>query len=175
MKDGESLLDVGCREARLMQFFRFSGVRYVGVDSSEVAISLANQRFPDSARLASAESLPFPDKSFDKVVMCHVIEHVEHPDKAISEVRRVLKDDGRFVLSYPNRYYFLYLLGLVKQDKPHRRAFSSLQKWDGFKVIRKRIFPPLHDGIPLNRAPLLREVLYNVVLLLEKKSFGVYE
>ena len=162
-------MDVGCREARLMQFFRFTGVKYVGIDSSEVAVSIANQRFPDSARLASAERLPFPDRSFDKVVMCHVIEHVESPNKAMSEVRRVLKNDGLFVLSYPNRYYFLYLLGLVKQDKPHRHKFSSSQKWDGFKVLRKRIFPPLHDGIPLSDVPLLRETLYNIVLLMEKE------
>jgi ubiquinone/menaquinone biosynthesis C-methylase UbiE len=44
---------------------------------------------------ASAEDLPFDDDSFDTVVSTMVICTVEDPDRALAEIRRVLKPDGR--------------------------------------------------------------------------------
>jgi ubiquinone/menaquinone biosynthesis C-methylase UbiE len=46
---------------------------------------------------APAESLPFPDASFDTVVSTLVLCTVPAPDAAIREVRRVLKPGGRFL------------------------------------------------------------------------------
>jgi len=46
---------------------------------------------------ASAEALPFPDASFDTVVSTLVLCSVAHPDRALAEVRRVLKPAGRFL------------------------------------------------------------------------------
>ena len=45
-----------------------------------------------------AESLPFPDASFDAVVSTLVLCSVDNPAAALAEVRRVLKPDGRLVL-----------------------------------------------------------------------------
>ena len=46
---------------------------------------------------ASAEALPFADASFDTVVSTLVLCSVAHPDRALAEVRRVLKPTGRFL------------------------------------------------------------------------------
>lgn len=48
-------------------------------------------------------SLGFKDNSFDVVVSLEVIEHLEDQDKLLSEVRRVLKDDGVTIISTPNK------------------------------------------------------------------------
>lgn len=40
---------------------------------------------------ADVENLPFKDKSFDFVFCAHLLEHVEHPDRAIKELTRVAK------------------------------------------------------------------------------------
>ena len=45
---------------------------------------------------APAEELPFPDASFDAVVSVHVLCSVRNVQKALIEVRRVLKQDGEF-------------------------------------------------------------------------------
>jgi ubiquinone/menaquinone biosynthesis C-methylase UbiE len=47
---------------------------------------------------APAESLPFEDRSFDTVVSTLVLCTVEDPPRAASELRRVLRDDGRLLL-----------------------------------------------------------------------------
>ncbi|MCA9491838.1 MAG: class I SAM-dependent methyltransferase [Myxococcales bacterium] len=46
---------------------------------------------------ARGESLPFPDASFDVVVATLVLCSVRDPEAVASEIRRVLRDDGRFV------------------------------------------------------------------------------
>ena len=48
-----------------------------------------------------AEALPFPDKSFDAVVMCHVLEHCPNVGLALQEVRRVLVDQGFLLIFVP--------------------------------------------------------------------------
>jgi ubiquinone/menaquinone biosynthesis C-methylase UbiE len=46
---------------------------------------------------APAERLPFPDESFDTVVSTMVLCTVEDPDRAIAEIRRVLRPGGRLL------------------------------------------------------------------------------
>ncbi len=52
--------------------------------------------------LASAEALPFEDDSFDVLVLKHVVEHLPHPEQALSEAGRVLVPGGALILSAPN-------------------------------------------------------------------------
>jgi ubiquinone/menaquinone biosynthesis C-methylase UbiE len=47
---------------------------------------------------ASAESLPFPDQSFDAVVITLVLCSVIHPEKSLAEINRVLKPGGKLAL-----------------------------------------------------------------------------
>jgi SAM-dependent methyltransferase len=54
--------------------------------------------------LADACNLPFVDKSFETIVATEILEHLEYPRKAVEEIRRVLKNEGRAVMSVPNRY-----------------------------------------------------------------------
>lgn len=65
-------------------------------------------------------SLPFPDASFDVVISNHVIEHVGDDDAQahhLSELRRVMRDDGIGYLAVPNRWMLV---------EPHYRlAFLS--------------------------------------------------
>ena len=47
------------------------------------------------------EAIPYPDASFDVVVGNHVLEHVDRPAVALSEVRRVLTKGGKFICQTP--------------------------------------------------------------------------
>lgn len=56
------------------------------------------------ARLAAAEdALPFPDLSFDRVLLVHGLELSENARRLLREIWRVLKDDGRLLVVAPNR------------------------------------------------------------------------
>jgi len=61
-----------------------------------------------------AENLPFPDNSFDKVLMSDVLELLSDWKKGIEEVRRVLKPGGKFIIATRNKHSYLNLLFNLK-------------------------------------------------------------
>ena len=80
------------------------GCRAVLCDISPEMVAVGRKRLADaglSERVAlaigNAESLPFPDKSFDAYTIAFGIRNVTHIDKALGEARRVLKTGGRFL------------------------------------------------------------------------------
>ncbi|HEX4594037.1 MAG TPA: methyltransferase domain-containing protein [Bryobacteraceae bacterium] len=54
--------------------------------------------------LGVSDQIPFSDASFDLVILHHGLEHIPGPEKTLREVGRVLKPDGRLVVSIPNGY-----------------------------------------------------------------------
>lgn len=59
------------------------------------------EMYPTIDQIADAESLPFPDNTYDAVVAIEVFEHVRSPWKATSEMLRVLKPGGIGIVSMP--------------------------------------------------------------------------
>lgn len=55
---------------------------------------------------ADVNALPFPDARFDAVLAIELFEYLTTPERAISEIRRVLKDGGTVLLSAPLMYRF---------------------------------------------------------------------
>lgn len=67
---------------------------YTGIDISQSVASHYNKPF----FVGSAEALPFEDNSFDVVWSITVLEHIPDPQKALEEMRRVLKPGGLLYL-----------------------------------------------------------------------------
>jgi SAM-dependent methyltransferase len=93
------VLDVGCGEGQLARRAARLGATVAGIDPTSAQIVEARKRGggPTYAR-AWANALPFRSGTFDAVVACLVLEHVEPFEPAIDEVARVLEPNGRFVL-----------------------------------------------------------------------------
>src|SRR5439155_5856786 len=79
----------------------------VGADIAAEVIAQARARYAAVQNLefvaADCAVLPFPDASFDAVVSFETIEHITQQEAFLDEVRRVLRTDGLFVLSSPNK------------------------------------------------------------------------
>lgn len=98
------VLDVGAGEGQIARLAAAAGSAVVGVEPAWAQVEVAAERAGGPAYLRSAaETLPFPDASFDAVVACLVFEHVQGMDAAIAEVGRVLQPGGRFLffLNHP--------------------------------------------------------------------------
>ncbi len=80
------------------------------------SLNITNQTLHD---LSSAEELPFADGAFGVVIIKHVVEHLQHPEQAITEIGRVTAPGGILILSTPN------LDSLLKPWKG--------EKWIGFQ------------------------------------------
>ena len=121
------VLDIGCGPGIMVADILDLGCRFWGVDGSPRMIDQCLKQFGDSpdARfdVMNAEALRFPDDSFDAVTCVGVIDRVTRPEQAIAEMARVLKPNGRLLISFPNlvspyafwRVYIYYpAVGLLK-------------------------------------------------------------
>lgn len=73
-----------------------------GVEPAEGMAHYAKKR-GITVMLAEAESLPFEDSTFDLITMVTVLSFLRDPEQALSEVRRILTNEGAFVLAFLDR------------------------------------------------------------------------
>jgi SAM-dependent methyltransferase len=97
--DGQRVLDVGCGTGSLSRSLLASSkeTRVVGVDPTEDYVTFARQRVPDSRavfQVAAAESLPFPDESFDAAMALLVVQDMDDPGRAVREMARATRRGG---------------------------------------------------------------------------------
>lgn len=95
---GAYTLDIGCGDSRYAKYF----TRRVGLDT---------QKGPGVDVVGNIYALPFPDSTFEQILCTEVLEHLTEPERAVSEMKRVLKKGGKLVLTTR----FLYPI----HDAPH--------------------------------------------------------
>jgi SAM-dependent methyltransferase len=94
---GQRALDVGCGPGALTDVLvqQLGAANVSAIDPSESFVAAAKQRFPDLEVLhGSAESLPFPDASYDLVLAQLVVHFMSDPVLGLSEMRRVAASGG---------------------------------------------------------------------------------
>ncbi|MDF0591411.1 class I SAM-dependent methyltransferase [Candidatus Methanocrinis natronophilus] len=163
-----SVLDVGCGLANLKNYIDKRKVhKYVGLDV-----------YGDIDVHASTYDLPFKDGIFDTVVMSEVLEHLEYPVKALSEIKRVC--NSRIILSVPNPYsiqqlYTIFVHKYSIECENHITAFSDGE----IKAICNRLELIIERKVPLKvrdpffgkRLPLETTLYSDVsVYLIEKNE-----
>jgi len=125
------LLDVGCGSGWLADHFN----DYTGIDGSPEAVAAAAAKGRSILHADVDEPLPFPDESFDGVVLKDLLEHVADPVAVVRESRRVLRSGGRVFASSPDAQRWVW------NDYTHRRpftrtAFRRLFADSGLSVMR---------------------------------------
>lgn len=153
LRDGDTLLDVGCGEGRhTIGACAHAQITAVGVDLKVRDLCTAQQKFEElldflkkadqhtfqktSAstllfQQADALYLPFADNSFDKVICSEVLEHIQNYQGVLQEIRRVLKPDGVLAISVPRAWPEEICWKLQKKyphsDGGHIRIFNATQ------------------------------------------------
>ena len=76
------------------------GARAIGIDFAPAMVEAARARYPAvEFKQGDAEALDFGDSVFDAVICAFGINHLQHPEKAIAEARRVLRPDGKYAFT----------------------------------------------------------------------------
>ena len=110
------LLELGCGEGELAERLgRQTSADVIAVDQSPRMVELARTRGVDT-RVGRAERLAFEDASFECVVAAWMLYHVEQLDRALAEISRVLRPEGRFVAVTNGRDHMRELYELTGRD-----------------------------------------------------------
>ncbi|MBW2973140.1 methyltransferase domain-containing protein [Candidatus Woesearchaeota archaeon] len=145
------LLDVGCGEGHYFSLYKKRNLAFKGIDiDPSMLVNLKKY----SVTCADVQKLPFNSSAFDTIVCIDVLEHVKKDKKAIAEICRVLKNNGKLIFSVPNKKYpFFYdpinrFLGLFNLHIPigmwawgHHRLYTEeeikkLLVDAGFKITK---------------------------------------
>lgn len=156
-KANQKLLDVACGLGRLLEASEEYGVLPYGIDISQVAISKAQERFPQfNLKVANAENLPFDNNTFDLITCIGSIERMVNTEKALKEMLRIGKENSKYCFLVRNSettswQFFKSFLGL-KNKKGHQDA-KNLEEWTnifssvGFEILK--VYP---DQYPLMKS-----------------------
>lgn len=108
-KAGEKVLDLGCGDGAVGAYLQKNiGVNIVCADISKTALSKAKNKGLKTVLLNAEIKLPFKNSEFDKVFWGDNVEHLFSPEDTLKEIKRVLKNDGKLILSCPNLGYWRY-------------------------------------------------------------------
>lgn len=147
-------LDVGCGYGyftkRLAKHFQVDGV-----DISEAAVRRCKETMPDvGIRVHNIEErLPYSEKTFDLVTMTDVLEHLMRPERALLNVREVLKEGGILYVTSPNlnrlrRWFFAkadrqehHISMLCKEDLERLIAQTGFKVIDSWTYVTAFLFP----------------------------------
>lgn len=109
------ILDVGCGDgfvAKIVLKNRNQKIDW-GIDLSPDEIEYAKKSGSfKKCKVANVYNLPFNDKSFSTVFSNSVVEHIPDLERALSEMSRVLKKKGKFIITVPTPYLTAYLIGV---------------------------------------------------------------
>ena len=97
---GMRLLDIACGTGVAARAAADAGARVTGLDFSPSMLVMARSLHPGiDFHAGDAEALPFADARFDAAIANFGIHHVERPERAIADARRVLKRGGTFAFT----------------------------------------------------------------------------
>lgn len=136
---GLRVLDVGCGGGFLAEQFAELGCQVTGIDPSEPSLTTA-RKHAELAGLKIAyqagvgEQIPCADTSFDIVICCDVLEHVNDVSQVIQEISRVLVADGIFFYDTINRTLLSWLaaIKLAQEWKMTSLLPPNLHDWQHF-------------------------------------------
>lgn len=120
-----AILNVGCGTGGTIDMLEKFG-KVDNVDTSDEAIAFMNRLGHGSITKVDDIDLPFGDKIYDIVGAFDVLEHIEDHRCALSEWKRVLKDDGAIVVTVP-AYQWLWSQHDVSMHHWRRYTVKSLK------------------------------------------------
>lgn len=188
-RPNSAILNVGCGTGGTINMLEKFGTVH-NVDTSDDAISFANNLGYRDITKVDDVNLPFKDETYDIVGAFDVLEHIEDHRSALVEWKRVLKDDGAIVITVPayqwlwsghdvtmhhwRRYTMKSLVALATEAglRPERKSYAigfSLPLVAGFRLAGKILGRGADSDASFVPVPRAINKLFTVFLKAEAK------
>jgi demethylmenaquinone methyltransferase/2-methoxy-6-polyprenyl-1,4-benzoquinol methylase len=148
---GALILDIGCGTGTNLNLYQMAGCKVWGIDSSPAMIDIAREKLGKRAelRIGDASQMPYPDDQFDLVAVMLSLHEMPSQIRSdvMSEIFRVMKDDGRVLLIdyhtgpilFPKGWYYkiIILLFEIAAGIEHYRNYRDFLEKDGLPSLYK--------------------------------------
>ena len=129
----EPILDIGCRDGHMLSLLKEDGYKELyGIDIVENPLHYEHIRY---SKCDANDMSMFEDSKFKIVILSHVLEHIETPQKVIDEIHRILKPDGILYIEVP----------LETEVKPEVGHFTFFKKPKNLYKLLESKFEVIED------------------------------
>jgi 2-polyprenyl-3-methyl-5-hydroxy-6-metoxy-1,4-benzoquinol methylase len=199
------ILDYGCGWGIFSKIISEKSENFdvTGIDLDDMSLKISQEITGEKENLyfLNKKIFDFDEKMFDYVISMQVIEHVHNPGNYLKEINRVLKDNGKLVISLPNVMQPISLLSLLIKStkklnirlkerslyilKNYKKEHDHIHAWDpnhfvtfvsslGFEVEEVRMV----EGVPMpfikywyTKIFGIKNLSYKMVFKLKKVKF----
>ena len=132
-------LDLGCGKGNIAVPVASIGYSMVGIDiSSENTEEVKSKQITEDNPMflvGDAENIPLKKGNFDFVVHAEVLEHLNHPERALNSINDVLKEEGLLIVSVPNGYGPYSLISDHFRNKVISKIFPKIGPSDNVQAF----------------------------------------
>ena len=178
-------LEIGCGEGYGTNLLSQNVEKIIGLDVDKNIIVHALEKYGSENsvfRVYNGAKIPYEDNTFDAVISFQVIEHIQDDINCVSEIHRVLKTNGIFILTTPNRTYRLgqkpWYRFHMREYYPHelenilKNKFPDVKVWgirgsdeiQRIEIKRVKRILSIISFDPLNLRKLIPESLKSVII-----------
>jgi ubiquinone/menaquinone biosynthesis C-methylase UbiE len=186
------ILDVGCGTGAVMEHLLENNNEVCGVDMNDVALEFCRQKGLD-VKKGLADNMPFQDDYFDIVLALDVLEHLDHPEAAVVEVKRILKKGGLFIVTVPaHQWLWSYHDESLHHKKRYNKKDLSALFVSGFEIekiswinffilfpaiilrLLKRFAKSSSSGSDVKNSPAIFSIIISFVYFIELRLFKIF-
>ncbi len=149
--EGKTVLELATGPGMIAKHIASAAKNVVATDFAPKMIETAKKgEVPQnvSFEVADATSLPYADKTFDLVVIANALHIIPEPQKALAQIKRVLKDDG--LLIAPNFIFrksgaknlwqkILALVGIKFEHEWTAEEYLDFLRQNGLRVAKSQV------------------------------------
>lgn len=108
--------------------------KIIGIDLSPKLLDFAKQKFKDNKNVKLFEysledKLPFENKSFDVIICCKTLPHINNIKQTLNEFNRILKENGIIIIDFYSPYSFRRLFA--------KKVYLNYTRWDSISKVKK--------------------------------------
>jgi SAM-dependent methyltransferase len=141
--EGGKVLDLGCGYGSFVDYLnKIKGFNAIGIDTDEESIKISRKLFPDNSYENNSLNNNIPSNTFDYIILKDVLHHIKEDEAAdyiFSQIRRIIKKDGKVIIFDPNVNLILKVARRMMKHKDAECTFKdalNILNDLNFKVIK---------------------------------------
>lgn len=158
----DKVLEIGCGLGVLLS--KIPSKNKIGIEISDFAIKVCRQKKLSVIKKDVDRGIPFKNSSFDVIIMNEVISHLKNPKFVLKECKRILKNNGRLLITSPVRNIFFHNISPTHLYEFSIKELKELIEKEGFQVLNHEVcgisfLHPIMENLFFRPFRFLRKIL----------------